>query len=87
MLQEYILILGITAHWIDKEFNLHEALLSLQELRESHDGEHIGAAIYNALDEFNITDKLFCVTSDSAANNGTGLKCLQRVLLQNKGID
>ena len=81
-----MLIVGITCYWIDPDFNLHEALLSFQEFQGLHDGEHIGEAMYNVLDTFNICEKFFCCTTDNAKNNPTGLKELAKLLLQNKGI-
>ena len=34
-------ILGVTIHWIDDMWNLHEHVLAVEELCESHEGAHM----------------------------------------------
>jgi hypothetical protein len=82
-----MLIVAITGHWIDRNFRLHEALLSFDELKGEHDGENIAETVYSVLDNYNITEKLFCVTTDNASNNGNCVKFLRKLLSQNKGIE
>ena len=68
------------------DFILHEALLSFQELKGSHDGLNMGNAIYEVLDAYNIVEKLFCITTDNATNNKSALENLQKLMLDRKGI-
>lgn len=79
-------MVGITAHWVDHHFVLHDALLSFQHLTGSHSGINLAEAIYITLDEFNIVEKLFCITTDNASNNTTALEHLQEIMLQRKGV-
>lgn len=81
-----LLMIAITAYWVDRDFRLHEALLSFEELKGDHDGVNIGEAIYATLDKYNIVEKLFCCTTDNASNNETALEHLSTLLLRNKGI-
>ena len=36
-----------------------------------HYGEILGKKIYDVLKEYDICQKLFCITADGASNNGT----------------
>lgn len=81
-----LLMIAITGYWIDRDFRLHEALLSFEELKGDHDGINIGEAIYTTLDKYNIVEKLFCCTTDNASNNDSALEHLSTLLLRNKGI-
>jgi hypothetical protein len=60
-------------------------LLSFQQLQGSHTGEKLAEEIYNALDQYNIIEKLFCITTDNASNNSTAMTELSSLLLTNKG--
>jgi hypothetical protein len=82
-----MLIIAITGHWIDQDFRLHEALLSFNELQGTHDDKSIAEAVYMVLNSYNITEKLFCVTTDNASNNDTGVEHLSVLLYKNKGIE
>ena len=41
----------------------------------------------HGLDSYNITEKLFCITTDNASNNDTGVEHLSFLLHKNKGIE
>ena len=81
-----IIIIGITGHWVDSRFELHDALLRFEKLKGSHTGVHLAEAIYDTLDTYNIVEKLFCITTDNASNNTSALKHLQHLMVTRKGI-
>ena len=60
--------------------------MRFEELKGAHTGVNLAEAIYNTLDSYNITNKLFCITTDNASNNTTALAHLQRLMLSRKGI-
>jgi hypothetical protein len=80
-----LMILAVTCYWIDDDFVLHEALLDFVELSGKHEGELLAPVILKVLNDFGIENKLFCLTTDSASNNGTMCKAMSRLLLA-KGI-
>ena len=82
-----ILIIAITGHWIDKNWNLHEALLAFKLLEGSHTGNKLAREIFNTLDAYNIAEKLFCITTDNASNNGKAMKRLSKLLMKHNGFD
>jgi hypothetical protein len=59
--------------------------LAFQQLSGNHTGEYLANIVLNVLDEFDITDKFFCITSDNAGNNGTLVRALEE-LLADRGI-
>jgi hypothetical protein len=42
--------------------------------------------VLGVLEEFDITEKLFCITSDNASNNGTLVRCLEDLLMDRHQI-
>ena len=50
------------------------------ELPTCHTGKNLAAHVYDILHEFDIHAKLFCMTSDSASNNGTMTEELSKFL-------
>lgn len=77
---------AVTGHWIDDDWNLHEALLDFRQIRGRHSGEHLGWELFQILEHFDISDKLFCITSDSAENCGTLCTELTNILRDEKDI-
>src|SRR5579859_8154118 len=81
-----MLMVAITSHYIDKDFVYHEDLLSFRHVPTSHTGFNLAAHVYGILYEFNIHTKLFCITTDSASNNGKMMKELSKLLRKRDGI-
>jgi len=62
--------LAVTCHWITADWTLEDALLDFKYVPGHHDGEHLGDEVIQILEEFQIINKLFCITTDNASNNG-----------------
>ena len=73
-------VLGITAHWIDDNFELHQEILAFKRLRDHHTGENMSNIVLEVLGHYDIADKLFCITTDNAGNNGTLCESLEKKL-------
>src|SRR5271154_1295929 len=82
-----LIILAITGHWIDIKFRLHQELLAFVPLEGHHTGEYMASVVYDVLDEFDIKEKFFCVTTDSASNNLKMVKELSKLLYGRCGIE
>ena len=55
-------ILGVTIHWIDDIWNLHERVLAIDELCESHGGAHMTKVLHEILRlQFDGQGKIFFV--------------------------
>ena len=72
--------LGITVHWIDDKFCLHQQLLLFIHLTGSHTRSLLASKVYQTLDEYDLKKSLFCITGDNAANNMTMAKHLSSYL-------
>ena len=53
-----VAILGITIHWIDDMWRLHEQVLVVEELGVSHQGTILVEVVHRVLEEYDLTQKL-----------------------------
>ena len=53
-----VTIFGVMIHWIDELWNLHERVLAVEELCESHGGVHMAKVLYELLIDYNLIDKV-----------------------------
>jgi hypothetical protein len=74
--------LGVTAHWIDQNFELKNTILSLVEIHGSHSGQNLASHLLGVLDQFSLRSKLYCITADNASNNNTLASSLEDVIPQ-----
>jgi hypothetical protein len=73
--------LGITVHFIDKDWEVRDCLLDFIAFKGSHTGEKMGETLISVLEEFGIENKILTVTVDNKSNNDTMV-----AYLLNKGI-
>lgn len=59
---------GITVHWINEEWQQREIRIGFERLKGPHTAENLKEIFISVLDRFNITRKLFTITSDNASN-------------------
>lgn len=71
--------LGITCSYLNPEFQLHEIILSVQYVPYPHTAEHIGDTLLSVLDEWELRDKAFIVTTDNGANMRKAIKNLELI--------
>ncbi|KAI7947561.1 hypothetical protein MJO28_009469 [Puccinia striiformis f. sp. tritici] len=62
-------VLGVTAHWIDLNFSLKSIILAARLVEGNHSGASLGNLLVEVLEDFNMSDKIFCITSENASNN------------------
>jgi hypothetical protein len=60
--------LGVTCSYIDKSFKLCEFTLDISYIRYPHTANHIRETLENILDNWNIREKIFTITTDNASN-------------------
>jgi len=61
--------------------------LAFERLVGSHTGEYLAEELFAILEDFNITEKLFCITTDAASNNIAMVSHLSSILKTQKQID
>ena len=64
-------ILRIIGHWIDGEWKFMDMILDAVEIKDQHTGLNRSTYVLKTLQDFEIEDKIFCITGDSASNNQT----------------
>ena len=78
--------LKIIGHWIDDDWNLHEALLDFRHVESHHTKVILTEHVFEILEEYEICEKLFCITTNDATNNGTLYQHLSHILKHEKNI-
>ena len=78
--------LVVTGYWIDDDWNLHETLLDFRHIQDRHTGELLASELFQILEYFDISDKLFCITADNAGNCEGMCAELAKILWNEKGI-
>lgn len=73
-------LLAICAQWVDEDYQLRKALLSLSECRDSHSGESQARLVMETLKKFEIQSKLGYHTGDNATSNDTLIESLSQKL-------
>ena len=71
--------LGLTAHYIDPEWNLHCDVLALRHIPGSHTGVRMASVILSILADFELLGRTLFFTVDNASNNDTMIAELIRV--------
>ncbi|CAB5207024.1 unnamed protein product [Rhizophagus irregularis] len=75
----YIPFLGITVHWISREWELKEILIDFCKLVSGpHSGENLHESFVKCCDDMRILTKIIACTTDNASNNDTLMKALEK---------
>ena len=65
----YLAVLGVAAHFIDKSGLRQTAVLALREVEGEHSGENIGDVLLQIIKDYKITDRVGYFMSDNASVN------------------
>lgn len=60
--------LGVTCSFLDKNFIIHEIILTVEYVRYPHTSQHIADTLSAILDEWNLKDKVYIIVTDNGAN-------------------
>lgn len=63
--------IAITAYYITSDWNLRERLIGFERITGSHTGSNMADIVINCLNKYDITNRLYCITTDNAGPNGT----------------
>lgn len=78
----HTLMLGVTTHWMSDNLQAQSVILSLKTIHGPHSGINLCSHVHNTLEKFDITSKLYCVTTNNISNNQTMVKALEGLVLQ-----
>jgi len=74
---------GITAHFVDSNWELQSVVLDFVSSNGKHTGKDIAAVFYKSLKLFHIENKCGGITVDNAAANTTFMEELQVLMEEN----
>ena len=79
-------MLGVTAHCISTKFEMKRITIALQPIDVPHTGLNLACLLKNTMDQFKMSERLYCITADNAANNITMAQHLHNLIstLDNK---
>ncbi|GBB91767.1 hypothetical protein RclHR1_19140001 [Rhizophagus clarus] len=66
--------LGITCSFLDKNFTLHEIILTIEYVRYPHTSENISDTLFYILDEWDLREKVHIIVTDNGANIKKAIK-------------
>ncbi|CAH9120284.1 unnamed protein product [Cuscuta europaea] len=75
----HLYYLGLTAHYIDDDWNMHKRVLAFREFNDRHTADNIYILIERILIEYNLIDKVFAVGFDNASNNTAAIPRLREL--------
>jgi hypothetical protein len=66
--------LGVTCSFLDKDFVIHDVILTVEYIRYPHTAQHISETLFAILDEWNLRDKTYTIVTDNGANMKKAIK-------------
>jgi hypothetical protein len=72
--------LAITAYYITSDWKWREVLIGFEHLKGEHTGSAMADIVVNILHRFKLAGRLYCITTDNAASNGTLRRNLEDML-------
>ena len=67
----------VTCHFLTEDWELKSAVLETVHVDEAHTADNLASILTRITDEWNITDKVCCVTTDNAANIVAAVKLIK----------
>jgi len=72
--------IGVTAHYIDEEFELHKKIIAFKQISFPHNSFAVQDGITACLTEWDLVDRVFTVTLDNASVNNRAIRDLRAAL-------
>ena len=64
-------VLGVTAHWISKDYALKSMVLAAKLVEGNHSGVKLANHLAKVLEHFSLKNSIFCITANNASNGNT----------------
>ena len=75
-LDNSLALLGVVAHFVDKDYQLRTIMLALRRITGSYSGENLAYTLEQIIEEFEITGRLGYFVLDNAESNNTCIEYL-----------
>ena len=66
--------LGVTCSFLDKNFAIHEIILTVEYIRYPHTAQNISNALFAILNKWNIREKVHTIVTNNKANIKKAIK-------------
>ncbi len=66
--------LGVTCSFLDKNFNIHLIILTVEYVRYPHTSQHIADTLLTILNEWDLKEKVHTIVTDNGANIKKAIK-------------
>lgn len=76
--------LGVTCSFLDKNFTIHEIILTIEHIRYPHTAQNISDALFVILDQWGLRDKVNVIVTDNGANMKKAIKDMNESALNIK---
>ena len=64
--------MGITAHWIDNNWQMNDCVLDFLNVSEmTHTGANLANAVAQLMEDLGLENKILAIVTDNASNNNT----------------
>jgi hypothetical protein len=71
--------LGVTCSFLDKNFMIHEIILTIEYIRYPHTAQNISDALFVILDQWGLKEKVNTIVTDNGANMKKGIKEMNEI--------
>lgn len=71
--------LGVTCSFLDKNFNIHEIILTIEHIRYPHTAQNISDSLFVILDQWGLRDKVNVIVTDNGANMKKAIKDMNEI--------
>src|ERR1700735_5582449 len=73
----HLALLGIVAHWANRNGEIRRGLLALRKINGAHTGENQSHHLWTVFETYNIVKKVGYFTLDNATNNDKALEVIE----------
>ncbi|CAG8783464.1 8666_t:CDS:1, partial [Acaulospora morrowiae] len=74
------MFIGVTAHWLDNNWEIQSHIFDLVPFEGPHSGINIANTLISICEDFGITKKILDITVDNASNNNTFIEAFESFL-------
>jgi len=71
--------LGVTCSFLDKNFTIHEIILTIEHIRYPHNAQNISDALFIILDEWDLRNITNVIVTDNGANMKKAIKEMNEI--------
>lgn len=71
--------LGVTCFFLDKNFSIHEVILTIEYIRYPHTAQNISDTLFTILDTWDLKEKVNIIVTDNGSNMKKAIKEMNKI--------